>query len=293
MSGGLCQPIFGYMVLDRDSVAETRESGPVFAGQSTAKATARPSSGTTGWWLSWMARVVAGLLPPVGLLATATYGHGLLARSPPTQTDDTELPSLNGAPVVARFERRPAPLGGQILFGETRFQWGTGDATLVTEEARLDRDGRLLHVEIRLAKAGKGTRLPWEGVSLDARLGLRVQVTHGGQTVERRVPTDLPWAYIPVQTPGGGVAITPVSALVALRAAEGSEAVRVFDPYGESAPTTSDQILPSAAKSEAERSLVLGDDLATFRTNSADRDDLLRLRIAVLGADVTQTSRER
>jgi hypothetical protein len=99
------------------------------------------------------------------------------------------------------------------------------------------------------------------------------------------VSTDLPWAYLPLAMREGGSASTPVAASVARRAVEVGGAVRLFDGHGRDTAVVSDQI---SAADGGERWVVLGEDLATFAVKDGDRIDLMRLRIAALGVELTE-----
>jgi hypothetical protein len=216
------------------------------------------------------------------------------ARAPdptvPRPAVERDLSSFDRAPIVARLERASRRGGGEFLRGETKFAWsGSRRLALVTEEAELDRDGRLVRVEVRVASRALGEPtsvdeyVP-ERVSLDAAAGTVVVVAEGGRTKTMNIATDLPWAYVPVNTPTGAPASTPVAAIVARRAAETSGAVRLFDARGRDAAVMSDQLSVSDAH---EAWVVLGDDLATFTVNEAGQSVLVRLRVAGLGVEMT------
>jgi hypothetical protein len=52
-------------------------------------------------------------------------------------------------------------------------------------------------------------------------------------------------------------------------------------------------VVSSGEGKDAERWVVLGDDLATFGTHDAGPSELLRWRVAALGVDVTPRTPER
>jgi hypothetical protein len=195
-------------------------------------------------------------------------------------------PLLGVAPVVARLERDVGP-AGERLRGETRFELPrSGIFALVSEEVELDRTGRLARALVHVVWRGVGASEATVSsvlTSLDAREGLVVSTTDYASSETRRITSDMPWSYLPLATPEGQWLTTPVSAIVARRAAEASPAVRRIDPFGHDVSLASDQILVPDGDAAW---VVLGDDLALFARGSSSGHGLVRLHLAALDLDI-------
>jgi len=260
-------------------------------------------SATTRWVVAWLASVAVAVLLQLG-----PCGRSVATRAPGPALGGTLVDGHAHAPasaragsrdraVDARLVRGPGPHGHSQLRGETTFRWASDAATRVTEEVQLDPAGRLLRAEIELHATGDGAlREPLEHISIDASQGIVQVVTRAGVTERHDVATELakrlPWAYVPVEAPGGVPASTPTAAIVAEQAAREHDAVWLIDARGHGAAVMSDQILVQAgpdrgAATEGERWLVLGDDVATFGTDGAGKSELLRVRVAALGTEMT------
>jgi len=167
---------------------------------------------------------------------------------------DAALPPLDAAPGVharsyhyvgsggsSRVTRETAADGQETLRGTTEL----GDAarfssrTHLSETARIDAQGRLLHAEIVAKPVAGDVRFV-----LDARRGTVRIEHHGSAPVEWHVPIDAPWLYAPASSAGGDLAVTPVAAWIALRAASTARVVRVLEPeHRESHLVTIDQVV--------------------------------------------------
>jgi hypothetical protein len=241
---------------------------------------------------AWLVSVVAAVFMHLGPRSRSGPRHDPGHATAVVGVDATD-PRLDHAVTNARLARAPEPSGGERLQGETTLRWTSDTFTRVTEDVHLDRAGRLVRAEIEVDTTGDDTLGgPPERLSIDASRGIVLSVTRAGRTGRQEMPTDLPWAYLPVEAPGGVATSTPAAAIVAEHAARAREAVWLVDARGHGAAMMSDQILvPAVAESRAGAHgdcwLVLGDDLATFGTDSAGRSKLLGLRVAALGTEMT------
>jgi hypothetical protein len=254
-------------------------------------------SGTTGWVAAWLASTVVAVFMQLGPRWRGRASHDDPGPWAVGAFVDAADAHDDQATASARLARAPDPSGGEVLRGETTFRWTSDALARVTEEVRLDAAGRLVRADVEVRTTGDGAiRESRERLSIDASQGLVESITGEGVTERHPMPTDLPWAYVPVEAPGGKATSTPPAAIVAERAARGHEAVWLVDARGHGAAVMSDQILvPADAESRAgsdhrtvrDSWLVLGDDLATFGTDGAGRRELLGLRVAALGAELT------
>jgi hypothetical protein len=223
----------------------------------------------------------------VGLAAASLVWlteSGLWGRAARTELSRTVLA---GSPGGAWLERVTQPNGESALRGETRISAsGSRGSVVITEEAHLDAHGRLVSAEVQVAFGAirdAARALSFDRLSLDAERGW-VTVTANGKRRTRRVPTDLPWIYAAPGDADGAPAITPVAAMVAERASELAGALRLFDARGRDNAVTSDQVSVAGG---GERWIVLGDDVATFAATSGGRDELMQLRLAAPGLQMT------
>jgi hypothetical protein len=96
----------------------------------------------------------------------------------------------------------------------------------VHEVATVDARGRLRRAEIALTRED-GARMRY---TLDPSRAT-VRIEHGDAApVDWIVPVDAPWAYAPAAGDAAQLALTPVSAWIALRATRAADVVRVLEP---------------------------------------------------------------
>jgi hypothetical protein len=120
----------------------------------------------------------------------------------------------------SRVTKSLAVDGAESLQGTTDL---VGRARL-SERASVNARGRLQHAEIAIAgERGVSVRF-----TLDPKRAT-VQIERAGaEPITWRVPGDAPWLYS--SPAGGALAVTPVAAWIALRAARASDVVRVLEP---------------------------------------------------------------
>jgi hypothetical protein len=140
---------------------------------------------------------------------------------------------------------------GQRLAGVTHFT----DGTCLAEEASLDRTGRVVHAEYTVAN----TR-----VVLDPLRGV-VDITSPAGESHIQVPNDLPWVWTPLLRPqqNAGPVATPLAALVTLRGAGASAAVRTIALGEHTSHRDPSNQLCVSDEDHAEL-VVVGDDVITI-----------------------------
>jgi hypothetical protein len=132
-----------------------------------------------------------------------------------------------GATGQARVTREQAADGLEALNGSFELTTGQNPASHIrsTESVAIDARGQLQHAEIAIERARAV-----DVFTLDPRRGtVRIERT-GLPSVDWAVPHDAPWVYMPAALGDGGLALTPISSWVALRAAGSTSVVRVLDP---------------------------------------------------------------
>jgi hypothetical protein len=169
------------------------------------------------------------------------------------------------------------PQHGQHLIGVT--QLATGNC--LAEEATIDGNGVLVAGEIWLSGPGveEATHLV-----LDPKRGV-VELTAASRQISWAVPNDLPWVWQPLISPDGdGALTTPLSAVVAVRAAAGDRPVRSLElDTFHSFTMMADQVVVSEVGSDT---VVLGDDAATVTDGLPTR-----IHHASLGRDLESLER--
>jgi hypothetical protein len=162
-----------------------------------------------------------------------------LRAAPPVHARSYQYAGSGGSSHVTR---ETAANGHETLSGTTELGAGASSSprTRLNETALLDERGRLLHAEIVSSRPGTSD----VRFVLDALRGT-VRIEHDGSvSVEWRVPVDVPWLYAPTSSAGGELAVTPVAAWIALRAASTAGVVRVLEPeHQESNLVTIDQVV--------------------------------------------------
>jgi hypothetical protein len=143
------------------------------------------------------------------------------------------------------------PHHGQRLSGVIQLT----DGTCLAEEATLDEAGRLATADVWLS--GPAVEEPTH-VFLNPTRGV-VELSAASRQIAWSVPSDLPWIWQPILSTGASLA-TPLSAVIALRAAADGRSVRSLElDTFHSHSVTADQVL--VADEEA-ATVVLGDDAA-------------------------------
>src|SRR5262249_16808782 len=148
--------------------------------------------------------------------------------------------------------------------GETEIA-GSDGVVIVTEDATLDPLGHLLKAEVSIKKA-REARASARAIFDRSQRTARIEAPGEASVVS--VPDGGPWAYLPLSDAAGRAVATPVSAWIALRAAQGARLVRVISPGARSSYLGfSDQI---TQPTEAGLTVVLGADTADARTTFID-----------------------
>lgn len=162
------------------------------------------------------------------------------------------------------------------------------DGSWVSEDAALDRSGRLLRAEAKLAGPCGHDHDNVRRIVLDARQGT-VDITAPALQTRWSVPNDLPWVYEPLLHAFGDEqqpVATPVAAVIALRASQVDRAVRMLDvDRFRSHSMMVDQVV---VPDEHETHVVLGDDVAEIDSSLPQR-----LHLAALGREVHAVDAER
>jgi hypothetical protein len=228
-----------------------------------------------------------GFLAPLlfSLLALAPLG---CSRAP----DPTKEAGALAAPVtetflyadpagsVSRAQRVKGPSGAETLHGETVIHTKDFHAVVV-EDAALDATGALVWAEIAVART-PGVP-PHQRARFDRTRGT-VRLESYGATAEFSVPSDAPWAYLPLPDAAWHAVSTPVSGWIALRASTAPwvRLIRAGEFTSDLVPR--DQI---AVATEVGTTVVLGCDGVDAGAGFIDR-----VRLAGLGVNLTRAAGE-
>lgn len=135
--------------------------------------------------------------------------------------------------------------GSEVLVGDTVLYGAGGAAWQLREEASIGQSGRLVRARVRLgAEGGAGEAI--REVRLDAELG-EWSISDSNGVLAGRLSRQYPWVYGPVFAdiaPELG-SVTPMTAWIALRAAQADAAVLMIDPQAGVDAVMSDQVLVS------------------------------------------------